>query len=101
MNSYNYYKNMREEDAPHFDQAWESAADKFGFNSSVKSLPYGSGVGRPVVKKSNSYNPNDYYADNQRGHYMPSYLKGQDMPVRVNKPDTHVERLMPTDTSHR
>ena len=40
--------------------------------------------------------------ENRRGHYVPSYLKGQDMPVNFsNQRGQNGERLMPTDTSHR
>ena len=105
MNSYNYYKNMREEEAPNFDKEWDNAAQRLGFNADTKALAYGAGVGRPSFKKSNSYNnygsSGSYMDHSKRGHYVSSYLKGSDMPVRVNKPETHVERLMPTDTSHR
>ena len=45
MNSYDHYKNMREEQAPEFDQAWGSMAAKLGLNSSSANnmLGYGGG----------------------------------------------------------
>mgnify|MGYP006289520467 CR=1 FL=1 len=39
-------------------------------------------------------------SNQRRGHYVPSYLKGQDMPVNYNR-SGNAERIMPTDTSNR
>jgi len=105
QNSYNYYKGMREIEGSDFDKSWENAAQQYGFRSDTQALPYGNGVGKQSYKRSrtdNDYDNSDSYMDdNRRGYFQPSYLKGQDMPVHINKPDTHVERLMPVDTSNR
>lgn len=104
QNSYNYYKGLREEEAPDFDREWESAANRLGFNSKTKALEYGSGL-KPAYQRSSTHSNYDYEADRmddrRRGDYVPSYLKGPDMPVKSNQPSTHVERLMPADVGHR
>ena len=43
MNSYDYYKNMAEEEAPEFDNRWQETAKKLGYNSSTANnrLEYG------------------------------------------------------------
>lgn len=44
VNSYDYYKHLREEEAPEFDRAWKNTAKQIGFNSSTMQnrLCYGS-----------------------------------------------------------
>jgi hypothetical protein len=105
QNSYNYYKNMREEEGQSFDQEWDSAAKRLGFYSDTKALPYGSGYPRPY-KKSKTYknydDPPSYMDNRRRGHYIPNSIKDPNAPVRFNsKADTHVDRLMPTDPGGR
>ena len=45
MNSYDYYKNMREEDSGHFDKQWSQMANQLGYKSSTMNnrLEYGGG----------------------------------------------------------
>lgn len=101
QNSYNYFKGMRDTDGPDFDREWNSAAKRLGFYDSGKSLPYGSGQpGKYVRSNTHSYNDygrsNSYMDDNRRGHYVPSHMKNPDMPVILDKADTHAARLQPT-----
>lgn len=101
-NSYNYYKNMREEQAPDFDREWQAAADKYGINS-ISALPYGSGAPKPYHRSSTRPSYGDgYFDEGRRGHFISDRVKGENMPVAYgNQPPTHVERLRPADTSHR
>lgn len=104
QNSYNHYKGLRETDAQDFDREWENAAQKFGLNYENNALPYGSGSAKPY-NRSNSGGYQGYggsYMDeNRRGHFVDNRLKGENMPVRMNQPPTHIERLQPVDTSQR
>lgn len=43
MNSYDHYKNLREEDAMGFDSEWGTMAQKIGFNSSLANNKLGYG----------------------------------------------------------
>eukprot|EP00344_Euplotes_crassus_P011568 CAMPEP_0197005278 /NCGR_PEP_ID=MMETSP1380-20130617/28685_1 /TAXON_ID=5936 /ORGANISM="Euplotes crassus, Strain CT5" /LENGTH=310 /DNA_ID=CAMNT_0042424367 /DNA_START=206 /DNA_END=1138 /DNA_ORIENTATION=- len=103
-NSYNYYKNMREDDAPDFDREWDSAAKRFGLNSGPKALPFGSGAPKQYHRSKTDYGYGDssYMDERKRGHYVSDRLKGPDMPVNMSRePPTHIERLRPADTGHR
>lgn len=109
QNSYNYYKNMRDTEGQDFDREWESAAKKFGLKSGGNSLPYGTGHVKNYQRSntggygdSDSYYRGPYQDERRRGYYIDDGLKGEDMPVRTNnQPPTHIERLLPVDTSHR
>jgi hypothetical protein len=101
-NSYNYFKGMREEEAPIFDKEWESGSQRLGLNS-MKSLPYGSGSVKQYHKgysnpSYDSYEP--YMDENRRGYYISDRQKGENMPIRPHRPQ-NLDRIMPTDTSHR
>lgn len=102
-NSYNYYKGLREDDAPQFDREWESAAKHYGLNAGAKAIPYGSGTGKSYSRSNTGgYSSGSYMDDGRRGHYISDRLKGSGMPVPIREqPPTHVERLQPADTGHR
>jgi len=43
MNSYDHYKNLREEESSHFDQAWGQMAGKLGLHTSTANNRLGYG----------------------------------------------------------
>lgn len=104
-NSYNYYKGLRENDAPDFDREWDNAAKKLGLHSGFDALPYGSGATKPYHRSrtdNEEYGYGSYVDENRRGHYISDRLKNQNMPVGIsNQAPTHIERLQPTETGHR
>jgi hypothetical protein len=102
-NSYNYYKGLREDDAPDFDREWDGAAKRYGLHSDYNALSYGNGTGKSYHRSnSNNNGYGNITVEDNRGHYIPDRLKGVNMPVgRSNQPSTHIHKLQPTDPGHR
>jgi len=100
QNSHNIYRGVSEDEAQIFDREWEQAANQYGLNSGMESLPYGSGTAKNY-HRSSSYDHGGYDDNHRRGHYISDRSKGQNRPVRISKPSNHAERLMPTDTGNR
>lgn len=76
MNSYDHYKNLREEDASSFDQQWQSMASQMGFKPVNNALGYG---GDNRLGRSNSHAARGIGYDDEarRGHYMPEDARAE------------------------
>ena len=85
MNSYDHFKNMREEEAEHFDSQWGQMAGHLGLQTSTANnrLEYGGG------KKTNpQYNYNAAsikYDDDRRGAYVDHHSRGDNVPDNFNR----------------
>lgn len=81
LNSYDHYKNLREEDAPTFDQQWNQMANQLGFRSNAMSNALGYG-GENYMNRGAGRN---YYADrglgyeddSRRGYYVPDETRAE------------------------
>lgn len=85
MNSYDHYKNMREEEGDTFDHEWGSAAQRLGLPTSTANnrLGYGGSFSNGGHQRT-SHNAINY-DDGRRGAYVDSYVRGQNQPVNFNR----------------
>ena len=77
MNSYDHYKNMREEEASQFDQQWQSMAGQMGLRTHTMNNALGYGAenynnrGGSIRGGSHAARGIGYEDNSRRGYYMP------------------------------
>ncbi|CDW71639.1 UNKNOWN [Stylonychia lemnae] len=89
MNSYDYFKNITEDQTPEFDHKWEDTSKKLGFITSTSNnrLGYGSSAENTGLYKRMRETPLNAisYDDNKRGVYVNDYLRDENMQVNMNR----------------
>lgn len=78
MNNYDYYKNMRDDEAGEFDHAWGNAARSIGFPTSTahNRLGYGSDNAHYNAPPRSHLNAVQY-DDNRRGAYVDNVMRNE------------------------
>ena len=85
MNSYDLYRNLRDDQALDFDHSWNEMSKRMGFGGPANNrLGFAhsdgpSNFGRPVGSAS------IHYDDGRRGAYMDDRLRNERMPVHFNR----------------
>lgn len=80
MNSYDHYKNMREEEGEEFDNRWGQMANQLGLKSSTANnrIGYGGGGMQGSLPSGGGYNrsgPAIQYDEDRRGAYVDNHYR--------------------------
>ena len=88
MNSYDHYKNIKEEEGEEFDNRWGQMAQQLGLKSSAANnrIGYGGGAQMPLGGHSYGHHgPAIKYDDDRRGAYVDNHSRGSNQPVNFNR----------------
>jgi len=91
VNSYDHYKNMREEEGEHFDQQWGQAAGRLGLatNTANNRLGYGGALGGGFNGGAANHHQRSanaiHYDEDRRGAYVDPYQRGDNQPVSYKR----------------
>lgn len=79
MNSYDHYKNMREEEADQFDAQWQQMANQMGFKANNNAIGYGNNnrLGNGMRGNSHAGRGIGYEDDSRRGYYVPDDARAE------------------------